>query len=348
MQFELEQLQEHQRRLSDPSVYAVAAAPPQPTHVLHRGNPGTPGDEVAAGGIAAIQSLSANFASDIAASDADRRGQLADWITDQRNPLFARVMANRVWYYHFGTGLVDTPSDFGFNGGRPSHPELLDWLAREFISSDWSLKHLHRCILNSATYQQSSQYRADAAAKDGDNRWLWRVSPRRLDAEILRDSLLQFAGKLDRSLGGPGFYEFTTYVHNSQFYEPRETVGKTFERRSLYRTWVRSARSHFLDAYDCPDPSIKTPQRAVTNTPLQALALLNNSVVLRMSDALAARASQAKPGRLDDQIQFVFAEVLTRPAAEEELRECREFAQQAGLAAFCRVIFNTNELLYVE
>jgi hypothetical protein len=348
LRFELDQLLEHQRRLSEPATYAVAASSPQATHVLLRGNPATPGEQVAAGGIAALRSLSADFSLDREASDAERRQQLAQWITDVQNPLFARVMANRVWQYHFGTGLVDTPSDFGFSGGRPSHPELLDWLANELIRSGWSLKHLHRCILNSATYQQTSQLRAEGAAKDRDNRLMWRWSPRRLDAETLRDSLHQFAGKLDRSLGGPGFYEFTTHVHNSQFYEPHDTVGPTFQRRALYRTWVRSARSHFLDAYDCPDPSIKTPQRAVTTTPSQALALLNNSFVLRMSDALAERASQAAPHGLEQQVQFIFDEVLARPAAEDELEACCGFAQQAGLAAFCRVLFNCNELLYVD
>jgi hypothetical protein len=315
---------------------------------LLRGNPATPGEQVAAGGIAALRTLSADFSLASDASDAERRQRLAQWITDVQNPLFARVMANRVWQYHFGTGLVDTASDLGFSGGRPSHPELLDWLAQQLIDSGWSLKHLHRCILNSATYQQASQLRAEGAAQDRDNRLLWRWSPRRLDAETLRDSLLQFAGRLDRSLGGPGFYEFTTHVHNSQFYEPQDTVGPTFERRTLYRTWVRSARSHFLDAYDCPDPSIKTPQRAVTTTPSQALALLNNSFVLHMSDALAERATQAVPHGLEQQVQFVFNEVLARPAAMGELEACCDFTQQAGLSALCRVMFNCSELVYVD
>lgn len=348
LQFELEQIHEHQKRLQDPSVYAVASATPHETHLLLRGNPATPTEVVAPGGIAAIQGVVAEFGLAEDASDAQRRVHLAEWITDPRNPLFARVIVNRIWHYHFGVGLVGTPNDFGFNGDRPSHPELIDWLAAELIRSGWSLKHLHRCILNSETYRQSSQFREDAAKVDEGNRWLWRMSPQRLDAETLRDALLQFSGDLDRSLGGPGFYEFSTHVHNSQFYEFKDPVGQIFQRRTIYRTWVRSSRSHFLDAFDCPDPSIKTPQRAITTTPLQALALLNNSFVLRMSDALARRAVTAQPDRVDDQIRFVFREVLGRPPSEDEFSMCVDFVHSHSLPALCRVLFNSNELLYVD
>lgn len=351
--FELEQLAEHRRRASDATVYAVAAVKPQETFILLRGNPATPGPPVAAGGIASIQGVVSDFNLPLDASDADRRRRLAQWITDQNNPLFARVIVNRLWHYHFGVGLVDTPNDFGFNGGRPSHPELLDWLAAELIRGDWSLKHIQRCILSSATYQQSSQFAAEAAQVDQNNRLLWRMSPKRLDAETLRDTLLQFAGKLERRSGGPGFYEFTTYVHNSQFYDQRDAIGSTFERRTLYRTWVRSARSNFLDAFDCPDPSTKAPQRAATTTPLQALSLLNNAFVLRMADSLAERAQQAHhgptaSGQTREQIAYVLREVFGRSASDLELSEYVEFVNRTNLAAFCRAVFNSNELLYID
>ncbi len=348
LRFEREQLLEHQRRATDRKVYAVDAKQPPAMHVLLRGNPSTPSEQVAAGGIAAISGVSANFAVSQDASDAQRRTQLAHWITDRDNPLFARVIVNRVWHYHFGTGLMATPNDFGFNGGQPSHSELLDWLAAELIRNKWSLKHLHRCILNSSTYQQASLFRDDAARVDQDNRLLWRMSPRRLDAENLRDAILQFSGKLDRSLGGPGFYEFSTHVHNSQFYEARDPIGATFERRALYRTWVRSSRNIFLDAFDCPDPSIKARQRAVTTTPLQSLSLLNNSFVLRMADALAQRAAAAYPMNPERQLVFIFREVLGREPETEELSLSVRFAADNGLPAICRVLFNSNELLYLD
>ncbi len=353
IRFELEQLAEHRRRVSDAKVYAVAAAEPEETFVLLRGNPGTPGPPVGAGGIASIEGVTSDFELPLDASDAERRRCLADWITDQHNPLFARVIVNRLWHHHFGVGLVDTPNDFGFNGGRPSHPELLDWLAAELIRGNWSLKHIQRCILTSATYQQSSLFRAEAGRVDQDNRLLWRMSPKRLDAETLRDVLLEFAGKLDRQSGGPGFYEFTTYVHNSQFYDQRDAMGSTFERRALYRTWVRSARSSFLDAFDCPDPSTKAPQRAVTTTPLQALALLNNSFVLRMADSLAERAqhaqqSQAASGSTEAQLAFVLRETFGRDASDQEMNDYVEFVNRTSLAAFCRAVFNSNELLYID
>ncbi|MCA9129139.1 MAG: DUF1553 domain-containing protein, partial [Planctomycetales bacterium] len=348
LRFELDQLVEHQRRLVDDQVYAVLPEAPHVVNVLLRGDPATPGEQVQPGGIASIHGVAAEFNLPENASDGDRRTRLAHWITDQNNALFARVIANRLWHYHFGVGLVETPNDFGFNGGRPSHPQLLDWLAAELIRNNWSLKHLHRCIMNSATYQQSSQFELHASQIDYGNRLLWRKSPQRLDAETLRDALLQFAERLDCSLGGPGYYDFTTFVHNSQFYEMRDAVGETFERRALYRTWVRSARSNFLDVFDCPDPSVKAPDRAVTTTPLQALSLLNNSFVLRMADALGERAKLASPDSVHDQIRFIYREVLGRLPDADELRDTAQFVEAANLAALCRVVFNSNEFLYVD
>ena len=147
--------------------------------------------------------------------------------------MFARVIVNRIWLHHFGAGLVDTPSDLGLNGGLASHPALLDWLAHQLRSHNWSLKHIHRLILNSATYQQASRYRKSAAAHDASNRLLWRHAPRRLEAEALRDSLLLAAGSLNREIGGPGYYDFTTFVNNSQFYEVSDPLGVSFNRRSI-------------------------------------------------------------------------------------------------------------------
>jgi mono/diheme cytochrome c family protein len=356
IRFELDQVRQALVRVDEAKVYAVAARKPEPAFVLLRGNPNTPAAAAPPGGIASIKgAVPADFGLTAEASDAERRRKLAEWITDRRNPLFARVIVNRLWHYHFGVGLVDTPNDFGFNGGRPSHPELLDWLAKQLIDHGGSLKHVQRLIVGSATYRQSSRQRPEAAAVDAGNRMLWRKSPMRLDAETLRDALLEFAGKLDRTPAGPGFYEFTTFVRNSQFYDMRDPVGATFERRTIYRTWVRSARSQMLDVFDCPDPSTKAPLRAVTTTPLQALTLLNNSFVLRSAEELAKRAQaetasgdSAMPVQQERQVRQVYRIVFTRDADEAEAEAAGKFVERFGLAAFCRVLLNSNELMYVD
>lgn len=273
---------------------------------------------------------------------------LAAWITDRRNPLFARVLVNRLWQYHFGAGLVETSSDFGFNGGRPSHPELLDWLAAELMDHGWSLKHIHRLIVTSATYRQSSRPRVAAAKQDAGNRWLWRKSPLRLDAETVRDTVLAVSGDLNREVGGPGYHDFTTFTFNSQFYDIVDPVGHSFARRSVYRTWVRSGRNPFLEVFDCPDPSTKTPRRAVTTTPLQALSLLNNSFMLRMSEQLAERAQQDAGDDVTVQLQRVATLAYGRSATAEELVTWSEFAKTHGFPALTRVLLNSNEFLYVE
>jgi hypothetical protein len=345
--FEWSQLNEQKNRIGDSKVYAVVTKELQPTFVLDRGNPGSPLDEVSPQGIGAVRGLDAAFSMRTKDDDKERRLQLANWITDHRNPLFARVIVNRVWQYHFGVGIVDTPNDFGFNGGRPSHPELLDWLARDLITHGWSLKHLHRTIMNSKTYQQSSRISEEGMKQDAQNRLLWRKSPIRLDAETLRDTLLDLAGCLDRSLDGPGIYDFSLYVNNSHFYAMRDPVGESFDRRTLYRTWVRSARSNLLDVFDCPDPSTKTPQRASTTTPLQSLSLMNNTFVLRMADRWADKIGKSHED-LDHQVVAMFEQSYFRKPSEIEKDACVQLARKHGLAAVCRVILNSNEILYVD
>jgi hypothetical protein len=273
---------------------------------------------------------------------------LARWITHPKNPLFARVIVNRIWHHHFGTGLVETPSDFGLGGSLPTHPKLLDWLANQLIRHNWSLKHIHRLILNSATYQQSSRFRPSPAATDATNQLLWRHAPRRLEAESLRDSLLAVSGSLNRELGGPGYYDFSTFTNNSQFYDVGDPQGVTFDRRSLYRTLARSGRNRFLDAFDCPDPSTKTPQRAVTTTPLQALSLLNGSFALRMSDQLAARVKREAGASPAARIHYMFRLCFSRPPTRQEALTAGNFSSRHGLAALARVLFNANEFLYVD
>ncbi len=326
--------------------YAVLPKPPEPTHLLVRGNPGQFGPLVAPGGVA---SLGADFKLDGKATEADRRRALADWIASPKNPLFARVMVNRLWHYHFGVGLVDTPSDFGFNGGRPSHPELLDWLADEFVRSGYSVKHMQRLIVSSATYGQASAHRPDAAQRDADNRWLWRKSPMRLEAEAVRDAVLVVAGQLNGARGGPGYQDFKVAVRGATFtYTPVDVDDPAVFRRSIYRTWTRGGRNPLLDALDCPDPSTVSPRRTVTTTPLQALSLLNSSFILRMADRFAERLEKDAGEDPSRKIGRAYELAYGRSPTAAEVAAALPTVQMHGLPVLCRALFNSSEFLYVD
>jgi hypothetical protein len=274
---------------------------------------------------------------------------LARWLTSRENPLFTRVIVNRLWQHHFGTGLVDTPNDFGFNGGRTSHPQLLDWLATTLIERNWSLKQLQREIVLSATYRQSCADNPAAAKQDADNRWLWRRNPQRLEAEAIRDAVLAVAGELRETLGGPGFRDFKEVFRSGTYtYEPVQVFEPAFNRRSIYRTWNRGGRSGLLDAFDCPDPSVTAPKRAVTSTPLQALALFNDAFILRMATRLAERAEHAAPGDVAGQITRAYQWSFGRDPTSDEQIEAHSVVVSHGLAALARAMFNSNEFLYVD
>jgi hypothetical protein len=331
----------------DRKVFAVTPQTAPVAHLLIRGNPAQPGDVVSPAGIGVLPGADLGLSPD--ASDADRRRKLAEWIASEHNPLFARTIVNRVWHYHFGRGLVETPSDLGFNGGQPSHRELLDWLACELIDKKWSLKELHKLIVMSSTYQQASRPRAECLAVDADNRLLWRYSPRRLEAEAVRDAMLSAAGQLNPAVGGPSVQDFRPFEYKStQYYEPIDPVGHEFNRRSIYRMWARGGKNPLLDTFDCPDPSTTTPKRGATTTPLQALSLLNNSFTLRMADHLAERLEKDQPGKPDEQIVRGFELTCGRPPSADEQTASAAFVREHGLAAFCRVLLNTNAFLYVN
>jgi hypothetical protein len=347
---EVKSISEKLARLTNAMVYSIKPAQPEgPSHVLIRGNPLQKGDVVSPGGLSGLKTVVAEFQLEPTSPEGERRQKLAEWIARPDNPLFARTIVNRVWHYHFGRGLVETTSDLGFNGGPPSHPELLDYLASELIDSKWSLKHLHRLIVSSATYQQASLPRKECLAVDKDNRLLWRYAPHRLEAESVRDAVLAISGELNPQLGGPSFQDFRPYDnHNSQYYEPIDPVGAPFNRRSIYRMWARGGKSPLLDTLDCPDPSTSTPKRGSTTTPLQALALLNNSFMLRMSDSMAARVKKDAGEDLGKQVARAIELAYSRPPREEERKLATAFVEKNGLAAFCRVILNTNGFLYVD
>jgi hypothetical protein len=338
--------------------YACVAQVPEVTHFLVRGEPSRKGPVMVSGGVAALVGVKADFGLAPDAADAERRRAVATWVTAGNNPLFARVLVNRLWQYHFGSGLVDTPSDFGFNGGRPTHPELLDWLAAELKVpkntagtnwKSWSLKHLHRLIVTSQTYRQQGLARVEAKQVDAANRLLWRKSPMRLDAEAVRDAILYVAGELNPVVGGPGYQDFKVSIRGATYYyEPADVDDANHQRRTVYRTWARSGRNGLLDNFDCPDPSTAIPKRAVTTTPIQALVLMNNTFVLRMADCFARRLEREAGPNVNRQIMRAYELAYTRIPHDDELAMAFRTVQRYSLKVLCRAIFNSNEFLYVD
>ncbi|AMV20516.1 DUF1553 domain-containing protein [Planctomyces sp. SH-PL14] len=325
-------------------VYAVVSDSQPPVVRVHRrGNPEDEADEVAPGAIAWAKHAPSPLG-DNAVPEGQRRRALADWITHPANPLTRRVIVNRLWHHHFGTGIVNTPSDFGFGGDRPSHPALLDWLAGELLRSGWSLKHIHRLIVTSRTYRQSSMTpNAAAAAVDAQNRLLWRQSPRRLDAESLHDAVLAVSGRLNLHRGGPGFRDFRYVEAYAPIYEYITPDGPELWRRSLYRFVVRTTPHRFLTTLDCPDPANLTPARVQTTTALQALALLNNDFMLRQTQAFADRVHRDAATE-EDRIRLAFQQAFQRPPLAGEIAGAREL----DLFALCRALLNANEFLYID
>jgi hypothetical protein len=328
--------------------YAANSKQPEPTYLLVRGDVEKKGELVSAGGMTAIRFPTADFGLTPNAPEGERRVRFANWLADPANPLTARVIVNRVWHYHFGRGIVDTPNDFGFNGGRPSHPELLDWLADELRTNSWSLKHLHRLILTSAAYRQSARFDADAAAKDADNRLLWRFAPRRLEAEAVRDAMLMVGGRLNPTMGGPGFRPFVVKVFNSSFYDLFDKDEPEYNRRTVYRVGVQSAKDPLLESFDCPEPSVKAPRRSTTTTPLQALGLMNNPFVQRQANYLGERAKREGGNDLANQVTRAYLLALSRSPSETERDRAMNLAREHGLGSVCWVLLNASEFLYVK
>jgi hypothetical protein len=269
-------------------------------------------------------------------------------MTDARNPLTARVMANRIWHYHFGQGIVATPNDFGFSGDRPSHPALLDYLAARLVDGGWSLKQLHKLMVTSAAYRQSAASRVDAAARDADNRLLWRFSPRRLEGEAVRDAMLFVSRELNGAMGGPSFRPFEVTTHGSDFYHLKDKLGEEYNRRTIYRINVNSGKSPLMDALDCPDPSVKTPLRRVTTTPLQALALMNNSFVQRQAKLFAQRTLRESGSNVPRAVDAAYRSALGRAPSGQERAEAVNHVGRYGMENLCWVLFNSTEFVYVE
>jgi len=328
-------------------VYAVKSGDPEEVHVLKRGNPETPEEIATPVAIHWVKGLPPDLGG-LELSEGQRRVALAKWITDPRNPLTRRVIVNRLWHYHFGQGIVNTPSDFGHGGDRPSHPELLDWLADELLRRDWSLKAMQRLIVTSRTYRQSSQFDARAAAVDAQDRLLWRANPSRLDAESLRDAVLAVSGKLNTARGGPGYRDFDYTEAYAPIYRYKTADSPDLWRRSIYRFVVRTTPPQFLTTLDCPNPANLTPVRVTTTTALQALALLNNDFMLRQAGYFAERLEREAGAERSAQIRRAFELAFLRPASDAEEVAAGKFCAENGLAALCRLLLNANEFVYLD
>ncbi len=344
---------------------------PRDVQVLHRGNVLQPRGAAKPGVLPILKDVPVEFSLPADHRESDRRAALAKWITRPDHPTTWRSIANRVWQFHFGQAIVESPNDFGRMGRLPSHPELLDWLAAELRGDDTSttrervvsddsghslarragsLKDIHRLIVTSATYRQQSAHREDAATVDGGNRFLWRMNRRRLEAEEIRDSILAVSGRMNHRMNGPGYYLFALEqtAHSPHYeyhkFDPEDVAS---HRRSVYRFIVRSQPDPYMTTLDCADSSQSTPLRDETLTSLQALSLLNNRLSLSMSRHFARRLrEESQPG--SDRIDLAMRLIAGRSPTDRERTEFAAYAEKHGFENLCRVLFNVSEFVFVD
>lgn len=319
-------------------------------HLLRRGAFDKPVREVGPGALSSIAGLPGRFDLPDPKNESERRAALANWLSHRDNPLTWRSIVNRVWHYHFGRGLSDTPNDFGRMGSEPTHPELLDWLAVWFRDeAKGSLKELHRLILTSETWRQTSA--VGSHGRDVDNRLLWRMNRRRIDAEVFRDSALRMAGRLDLKMGGPGIEQFKKskgpQATPALDYSAFDWNSDEARRRSIYRVVWRGIADPFMEALDFPDLGLLSPKRGFSVSALQSLAMFNNDFVLHASEWFAGRLAKESSG-LDELVKRAVEIAWLREASTAEIRAFSHYAQEHGVPAFCRVLINSNEFLFVD
>jgi mono/diheme cytochrome c family protein len=327
------------------------ATKPRDVFLLARGEIDKPQGRAHPATLRCVTGLSGELLIAEAENEAQRRVALANWLSDHKNALTWRSIANRIWQYHFGQGLVDTPNDFGHMGSPPSHPELLEWLAATLRDNGGSLKSLHRLIVTSASYRQSSRYSAEAAKVDSDNRLVWRMNRRRLDAEAVRDAVLRLSGKLNLEMGGPPVKQFIEVKaagsRPEADYEHFNIDDPANNRRSIYRFIFRTIPDPFMSALDCPDGSQQTPKRTVSITALQALAMQNDKLIIRQSEFIAEKLRNRSASN-SDRIKQLYQLLLGRDPKPKEVAAVSKYAEQFGLANACRFLLNTNEFVFVD
>ena len=332
------------------------------TFVLVRGNPNAKGEKVEPAFLEILNPPRPEIPTPAAgARSTGRRTALAHWIASPENPLTARVMANRLWQYHFGRGLVRSPNNFGLQGDPPTHPELLDWLASELVAQGWRMKAMHRLIMTSNAYRMSSRDRAEASAADPGNDLFWRFDMRRLTAEEIRDSILAITGSLNLKMSGPGIYvDIPKEVLAGQS-QPGKGWGRSppseQARRSVYIHVKRSLLTPILESFDLAETDRSAPVRFATIQPTQALGMLNGEFLNRQADLFAARLRRESSGRLDQQVRLALGLATSRIPTEAEIQQGvgliealqrEKSAPEAALKYFCLMALNLNEMVYLD
>ena len=328
---------------------------PLPSYFLHRGDPGSKGSRMDSGvlTVAAWQPVTYQ-APPAGATTSHRRRQFAEWIASEKNPLTARVMVNRIWRHHFGEGIVRSVSNFGTMGEKPSHPALLDWLATEFVRSGWSVKQMHRLMMNSAAYRRSSNDVAANLRADPGNRLFWRMPRQRLEAEILRDQILAAAGTLDRTTGGPAVRPYIDpdlwQSSTSRVWDGKAVGARETWRRSVYVFSKRSIRYPMFEAFDQPDMVGHCSRRASSTVAPQALLLMNNAEILLQAKFFAQRVIHEAGHKPAAQVERAFQLALGRTPRGSERERAVAFIEQnpTGLVDFCQTLFNLNEFVYQQ
>ena len=320
---------------------------PSATHVLSRGSPENPREKVFAAGLKELEGQ-LNLEPD--APGYERRVAFANWLTRPDHPLTPRVAANRIWHHVFGQGIVRTTADFGIAGAKPSHPELLDWLASELMEPEsgkpWSMKHLIRMMVTSQAFRQSNVPQPQALAIDADSALLWRFPPRRATAEVIRDSVLLASGSLDETMSGRSYRIHNVKKRYAQW-EVIDNHGPHTWRRMIYQERMRRVDDRLFTAFDFPDCGQVQSKRPVSTTPLQALNLLNSEFILNQSKRIADRAVKESDGDLTQSIKRCFELLLSRDPTAEEKTWCLQVANKHNLSMVCRAIVNSNEFVFL-
>ena len=335
---------------------------PSPTPLLLRGNHETPGEPVTPGVLRVLDDPEHPFdlealAGESPQSTTGRRLALAEWLTDRKHPLTARVMVNRIWQYHFGEGLVRTPDDFGMRGSRPTHPDLLNWLAVEFMESGWSIKHIHGLILRSTVYRQSSRFDKAREEADPSNQLLNRFQKRRLEAEAIRDAMLAVSGQLDLSMYGESVP--TERLEDGRVQIPTDNPGRT--RRSVYISTRRSGIPNFLTTFDYPMMDTNAPKRSASAISQQALAAMNNPFMHESAEALRDRIESEGHETFEERLKRIWMLAYARNPTEEETRSMQAWIQtemdadtpsigqrQDAWRTICHAVLSSNEFLYIN
>jgi hypothetical protein len=324
-----------------------------PSYFLIRGDPGSRGSPIEPGFIeVATYGETTTALPPTDGRTSGRRRALAEWLTSIDNPLTARVMMNRIWHHHFGRGIVATLDNFGVMGEQPTHPELLDWLAVEFMDRGWSIKEMHRLIMTSEAYQMASEHDdAVSAAIDPDNLYLWRTRLQRIEGEIVRDSMMAVAGTLDATMGGEPIFP---YVPDELLKSLDRGIWRNHEdgpevwRRSIYIYAKRSLPFPMVHVFDLPDQNVSFGARNVSTVPTQALTLMNNGFVLGQARRFAERVRQEAGSNPAAQIDLAYRIALTRPPTNQELSLALDMVGEQSLEDFMHVVLNLSEFLYTR